>query len=278
MTKTAKVASPVPAMAAIVDNAPESAGGNLDALKIVEGMQSPDKAQREAAQGRAFDAAQVARDIVAMKATLRQTAKQQLAEAIDAEKEASDKASPLWARADELKSKAAFSLYQAKAAGLISNDELSGLLGDVYGYKVKENGDNSKTPAGDGEVIRKRVVRISQAHAFASGDSKDCGKMFDGLPVEAKGEVEAILLDVDAGELSVFTAYGKIADVAKKYRDEPNKAMNGNTIDAIVAGIEAEGAAEAIKADKELFDKYLVLAATMAASLGITIEAKDIES
>jgi hypothetical protein len=151
------------------------------------------------------------------------------------------------------------------------------LLGDVYGYKTKANGEQSKTPEGDGEVIRKRVIRIAQAHAYASGDSKDCGKLFDGLPVEAKGEIEAILLDVDSGELSVFTAYGKIAEVAKKYRDEPNKAMNGNTIDAIVAGLEAEGAAEAIKADKELFDKYLVLAATMAASLGITIEAKDIE-
>jgi hypothetical protein len=49
-----------------------------------------------------------------------------------------------------LAASAATRLFLARKAGTISGDELSGFLGDVFGYKPKADGTPGKTPAGAG--------------------------------------------------------------------------------------------------------------------------------
>lgn len=139
--------------------------------------------------------------------------RQKLAEAADAYKQGLDVNGEAQAIADN----AAGRLYKGRTAGVISADELSAILGDVFGYKLKTDGKPGKTPDGQGEAIRKRIVRAVQAFEHVNG--RDGGAFFADLPKDASDEdgqtIQDVLDRISEGETSLFTAYDRFAAIKK---------------------------------------------------------------
>jgi len=141
-------------------------------------------------------------DSVARKRAAFATAKETLQEAIALE-------------GNEQAASNAVSETQAKAINILargvilkdfSKDEVSAILGDAYGYKPKSDGTPGKTPEGNGAVIRKRVVTLSEAFGIANGmiAESDFPKWAQGKSVEA---IAPIVTQWEAGNLSPWQAY-----------------------------------------------------------------------
>jgi hypothetical protein len=141
-----------------------------------------------------------------------QIAKQHLAEASDLYNEGSDKSQ----EATGVASKAALTLYQGRADGVLSDDEINAALCDVFGRKPKQDGTPGRTPAGQGEGIRKRVVRAVKAWEYVTDG--DGGSFFNDLPTQ---EVQDVLDNIE--EVGLFGAYERFAKVRKDHmtRVEP---------------------------------------------------------
>lgn len=174
-------------------------------------------------------------------------ARQRLAEASDLYGEGSAKEK----EAKEAAAKAAILLYRARTAGTITPDELSGILGDQFGFKPKQNGEPSKTPLGQGEAIRKRIVRAVQAHEYVNGG--DGGRFFSGLPED---ECEDILHRMTDGSLGFWAAYEAFAELKRDNQTKVSPAFDPKRIAAIAEALAEEGAARHFVNNKALEDAY----------------------
>lgn len=165
--------------------------------------------------------------VVADKLQLLGSIRQRLAEAVDLDNQGGAKAK----EAENIADSQSIRLYQARLqTGGLDANEVSGMLGDVFGYKPKQDGTPGKTPAGLGESIRKRVVRLVGAAEFVTGG--EGGAFFNGLdptaevlvaenspPISIVGildRVEARAKDPEGkAGMSLYTAFDKLADIRK---------------------------------------------------------------
>jgi hypothetical protein len=186
--------------------------------------------------------------------------KQRLAEAADLFNLGGEKAREGKIIAD----KAAVSLYQARANGVLSADELSTLLGDTFGWKAKKGDkerpvkggdpDASKTPFGQGEAIRKRVVRAVQAYEYVH--DVDASKFFDGLPVDTVADV---LQRVETGSLSIWSAYDTMGEIKRDAATKINPAFDPVRVAKFVEALREPNAAQIFADSPSLQDAYLAL-------------------
>jgi hypothetical protein len=188
--------------------------------------------------------------------------KQRLSQAADLYSEGGAKAK----EGQEIAEVCAVDLFKARADGILSADELSTILGDSFGWKVKANkgdpntpvkgGDPnaSKTPFGPGEAIRKRVVRAVQAHEYVTGT--DASKFFDGLPTD---KVQDILDRTRNGQLSIWSAYDYMGDIKRENVTRVNPAFDPKAVAKFVEALREKGAAAQFVANPDLQDAYLAL-------------------
>lgn len=186
--------------------------------------------------------------------------KQRLAQAADLYAEGGKKAEEGKVIADQ----AAVELYKARAANILSADELSSILGDTFGWKAKKGDkdrpvkggdpDASKTPFGQGEAIRKRVVRTVQAHEFVTG--ADASKFFDGLPQE---KVADVLQRVESNQLSIWSAYDYLGDIKRENATRPDPAHDPKAVAKFVTALQEKSFAERFLSNPDLQDAYLAL-------------------
>jgi len=181
------------------------------------------------------------------KLTLLGTVRQQLAEVADAAREAEalqlqNAAGDTLNRTTELAAKAAIVLYQGQRDGTLSKDEVNAALLDAFGAKPKADGNPGKTPKGAGEAIRKRVVRMIDAHDYvANGNVSAFTK---GLP---KKEVEQLVSSVDSGGLSIWSAYDGLGKLRSKTKGETvHPAFDPKRVAALVEALGQDGAPNAI--------------------------------
>lgn len=156
-------------------------------------------------------------------------------------------------KAKEVAAHAGLKLYQAQAFGILSKDEVSATLGDIFGWKEKKDGSPSKTPEGQGEAIRKRVVRLVQARDYVvEGEG---GTFFSDLPED---EVSQVLAEVDQGDLTIWQAYERFADIKRESTDRLPTAFNPASIAKLAEQI-AQGGADRMIADSNLIVAYKAL-------------------
>jgi hypothetical protein len=186
--------------------------------------------------------------------------KQRLTEAADLFNEGGEKAAEGKAIADQ----AAVTLFKARADGVISGEELSSMLGDSFGWKAKKGDktrpvkggdpDASKTPFGQGEAIRKRVVRAVQADEYVN--DVDASKFFDGLP---KQEVSDVLSRVRNDSLSIWSAYDMLGDIKRENVTRLEPAFDPKAVAKFVEALRSPKAPERFAANPDLQDAYLAL-------------------
>lgn len=266
MTKTNQNNAPSP----VTDEgtpAPETGTGNVVSLPNrdapVDYLQA-----REAAKASAL----------AMKAQSEQAARQKLAEAHDLELQGGDKAKEAKALTDE----ASFLLYVVRSEGAMTSDQLTALIADQYGYKPKKDKgelpikganhpDASKTPFGNGEALRKRIVRAVALKDFitANGETDAGGNFFEGLTpdnADSDGNTFAdVLAAVDSKSLSLWTAYDKLTKIKGNAKTPASPAFIPKAINAIretLAANIAESANVWLDND-ELADAYASLRAIL---------------
>jgi hypothetical protein len=196
----------------------------------------------------------------AAKHALLSETKQRLAEAADCYAEGGAKAEEGKAIAD----KASVRLFTARADGILSADELSSMLGDAFGWKAKKGNkdrpvkggdpDASKTPFGQGEAIRKRVVRAVQAHEYVT--DADASKFFDGLPKE---KVQDVLTRVRNNDLSIWSAYDMMGDIKRENVTRPDPAHDPKAVAKFVNALAEPSFAQRFLANPDLQDAYLAL-------------------
>lgn len=185
------------------------------------------------------------------KLQVQQEARQRLAEAKD-----------LWAmgaeRAEEAKeiaAKASLLLSTARIAGELSADEVSGALGDIFGYKPKKDGSPSKTPNGQGEAIRKRIVRLSAASEYLANPTSQDG-FFKGCPED---RVRDILNRTVNGDLGFWAAYEEFAALKREQMVSVPLAFNSKRIAEIAETLQKDGAAKAFVNNAALRQAYSAL-------------------
>lgn len=145
-------------------------------------------------------------------------AKQSLSHAVDLLTDGSDAE----IEAETISGKVAATLYQAVTENILTADEVTAVLGDVFGFKMKGDaktmvraGDKnaSKTPYGRGDAIRQRISRLVSATEYVEAEGEEGTNFFLGLPVD---EVSALLDEVKAGETPVFTAYKTLQEMRRQ--------------------------------------------------------------
>lgn len=195
--------------------------------------------------------------------TAMQEVGQTLAQVADLENEGKAKSR----EAKELASKAAFGLFNARTNGLVSNEQITSILGDKFGYKEKgENADKSrpvlagspnasKTPFGEGEAIRKRVVRAIDAFRFVVSNGEDATSFFEGLDIEA---VKTVLSDIDAGK-SIYTAYDEMTEIRKNGNPTIAAPFNVATIMKQTARLTEGDVADKLRENPDLILAYKAL-------------------
>lgn len=189
----------------------------------------------------------------AEKVLLLSSATQSLAHAFDLYQEGEGKAK----EATEIASKATLALYQARTTTNTSADEVSAKLGDVFGFKVSKEGKRSKTPAGNGEVLRKRIVRAVAAYKFVELGEED--GFFSGLtpdsmtdgddPVSIREVVRSMGTE---GGYTINTAYNVFADIKRAQAVKTNIAFDHKRLGAIVAELGGNGSVS-IEAAAEIY-------------------------
>lgn len=139
--------------------------------------------------------------------------------------------------------------------GILSQDEISEMLGRTFGHKQKQNGEPSKTPFGQGEVIRKRVVRTIKAIDYAIRGNEPVA-FFDPLP---RDDVKAMVTEVLNGKRSVWALYNDLAEMKQELSgSRPKPAFNPKAVVAL-SGALGENIAETVRQFHDtpgLFDAY----------------------
>lgn len=205
------------------------------------------------------------------------------------------------AETERLADSSATRLYRARVNGVISAEELSGLLVDVFGAVPKQDGTPGKTPAGAGGTIRKRVVRAVQGYDFLNGG--DGGRFFETMDkddvapiINSIGRMKEIEhTDPATGNVTkevvpdgptVWAAYKQLGDIKSQmtvrlpFAFDPKKVM-GLTDSLSEAGARDKliGNPSLVKAYGALFDQLQIIShvdeseeADIAKKLGGTVE------
>lgn len=188
------------------------------------------------------------------KARLMGEVRQRLAEAKDLQSQGQTEAE----RATEIANDAGRRLYEARTNGLIDGNEVTAVLGDIFGFKAKQDGSPSKTPDGLGEQMRKRIVRAVAAHDYVNGENV---RFFEGLDDETADLVQAEIDKLEGGEIGLWTCYDNIAKIKRDATsgNSVNPAFNPARIAAIVQALSEDGAAERFVDNEPLLDAYTAL-------------------
>jgi hypothetical protein len=155
----------------------------------------------------------------------------------------------------EASSNLAGELFNARVSGVFTNDEINGLLGDVFGYRETSTGNPSKTPDGQGKAIRDRVFRLVKANDYSQTGEGD--RFFQSLERE---EVAEIVAAVESGETSLWTAYDTLTDMRRDNlppRIDP--AYDPKRVAALVGKLTEAGAAEILANNPALCEGYMAL-------------------
>lgn len=258
-------AQPAPAMTAKANEA-KTDGTNVSTIKTSPGASQTVK-RSLMATSRAAD-----QDAINAKITVVTTSKQKLAMAADLYRDGNRNER----EAAEAASTASVPLIEAISSGMVSKDEASSILGDVFGYKVKGKAQDgatpisagvpsdyskdgltaSKTPYGDGEAIRKRIMRAVQADQYVNGG--EATAFFAGLDEK---EVGSILASVKAGKISMWSAYDYFAKL-KPRAERVDNAFNPKIVAAMFEKLAEEGgkpAAELFRRSPSLIEAYAAL-------------------
>lgn len=238
MTKATQ--KPAPQMDSEVSSAPEVTADN-----VVQLVQEADKVEPTLSLFEQ-EAARV-KSRVALKVSLMGNVRQRLAEAQDYFKAGEEKRAEGLSEANS----AAVGLYQGRTASLLSADEVSSVLIDLFGAKLKSDGKPGKTPDGEGEAIRKRIVRAVAAFEYIAGDERN--SFFGGCP---KDEVSSVLDAVDGGHCSLWTAYDRLAKIKADAATRTEQAFNPKHIADLVGKLSAEGASEIVRNSPALVAAY----------------------
>lgn len=219
--------------------------------------------------------------------------RQRLAQLADEAKKNGDDA----AETESLAANSATRLFLARRNGIVSADELTGLLGDIFGYKPKQDGTPGRTPAGVGEAMRKRIVRGLQGWDFAHGG--DGGRFFETMSADdvapivnsigavkkvKEGDKEVIVPDGP----TVWHAYKLLGDLKSQGTVRIPFAFDPKKIVGLMEALSEAGAREKLlgnppllKAYGGLFDQLQVIStvdesevATIKARLGGNVEAE----
>jgi hypothetical protein len=196
-------------------------------------------------------------EAVANKSQQLSEARQRLAEAADLYGEGTAKE----AEANEAAAKAALLLTTARTAGTITADELSGILGDQFGFKLKQDKTPSKTPDGRGEAIRKRIVRLVQGFQHINGG--DGGRFFETIPEDATDDngrtVSDIVEGALKGDIGFWASYEALAEIKKNSATRLDAAYDPKRIAALAEKLQEEGAASKFVNNRALVDAYTAL-------------------
>ncbi len=196
---------------------------------------------------------------VAKKALVMGSIRQKLALAADTFRDGNGMTKEATGYADE----AATGLYQAISDGLVSKDEVSPVLGDYFGFKPKKGPGGigevpGKTPAGEGEAIRKRINRLIAAKDFVQGEHI---AYFDGCPTD---EIEDVLNGVRNGTVSLWTAYERLAEIVKEHKDKVAAALDPVKVIAMAKALSGQDAIQAFATNTALVEAYVVLTKMIA--------------
>lgn len=147
-------------------------------------------------------------------------------------------------KAIEIASKGATLLFQGRIQGIVSQDEISAILGDHFGWKGKgdkvgqrvtsaePDATRGRTPFGMGEHIRKRIVRAVRLHAFVNGDKRAAGVFFEGLNPD---DVQPFLTEIQNGT-SLWTVYDSLAKLkSERSGNRPPLAFDPKRIAGLAA-------------------------------------------
>lgn len=155
----------------------------------------------------------------------------------------------------EASNKASFLLFRGRTTGIFSADEVSEMLGQTFGWKTKQNGEDSKTPFGQGESIRKRVVRAVDAFSFVNSNAEP--KAFFE-PLE-RAKVKQMLSEVETGNRSIYTLYNDLsAYKAEASGTRPKRAFDPKGIVSLTAMLSenVNASVESWHDTPGLFDAY----------------------
>jgi hypothetical protein len=188
--------------------------------------------------------------------------RQKLAQVADEAKANGEQA----AETEGLAASAATRLFIARVNGVVTGDELTGLLGDTFGYKPKQDGTPGKTPAGVGEAIRKRIVRAVQGHDFVNG--ADGGRFFETMDPD---EVAPVISSIgrtkknEKGEtvsdgISVWDAYKKLGDIKSQSTVRLPFAFDAKKILGLTEALSEAGARGKLLSNPSLLKAYAGLA------------------
>lgn len=109
--------------------------------------------------------------------------------------------------ADKVAAVGAMTLYQGLTGKLFGPDEMNETLRQVFGAKPKADGTDGKTPAGEGESIRKRVVRAVQINEVRDTLEAPAKGFCADLEADTIAQMVAVLEAVEKGDRPLFTAY-----------------------------------------------------------------------
>lgn len=205
------------------------------------------------------------------KLTIIQTAKQRLAQAKDTLRDAK----ALEAEANQIAGDVADQLYQARREDVLPDAELSAVLGDIFGYKVRpSDGTPSKTPEGTGETIRKRVRFIVAAREAVTGEN--VSRAFQTLDADQMEAIEREVAAADAGTISIYTAFDNINEIRKTARVTVERAFDPKHIAGLVDALSQEGAADKVRHSEALIAAYTALR-TITDGIFVLPEAEAVE-
>lgn len=213
------------------------------------------------------------------KSRLLGTASQRLAEVRDLLK----KAGGVSEEATGIINEVGVALYQGLARKVLSADDMNNLLGNQFGFRKKGDAkvtvpaghkDASKTPAGTGEGIRKRIVRAAQAFDYVMNNAETA--FFEGLP---EADVQAVIDNLPhpgengewiapEGGISLWRAYDWLTEIKRdNAAGAVDLAFNFRRIAAINDKLEADIAASVrlFKDTPGLTEAYAALMNTLAA-------------
>lgn len=219
---------------------PTTAEGQSDVAEIIAQETPQETAEIVAFQGKpgsngfaAFNARQS--DAIKNKVKLVNDAKAQLQRAADAAAEAAKHAGKdgnnvLTGKVAEPAAKGGLLLFNGMSQGVLSNDEVTDILGSTFGFKTKKDGTDSKTPVGIGEEIRKRVQRAYKAYDYAINGNEPVA-FFEPLERE---DVVPLINRVVNGDLGLWEFYNQSGELkAEKTGKRPKAAFDPRRIAAM---------------------------------------------
>lgn len=203
------------------------------------------------------------KSILQRKQNEEQRIRQQLAEIADLQAAGAENAQEV----AEKKANLATEMFFDIRDGIFQLNQVSGMLGDVFGYRKKGDakvrvspGDKnaSATPFGEGEAIRKRVVRAVQAHDYVENDVSTA-LFADAKPDDVRDILNRIGADEDG--LSIWSAYDAFGKLKQRNNERPAAAFDPKKVAALTDALSenVERAAEIFADNATLCDAYAEL-------------------